>query len=219
MNTNGISSTNSSYSTSATYADSKTSKTKTESAATKSDNSNTAAVYESTKDTPKTDSAKKTYTRDSETIKTMLNDVKQRQQQLQSLVERTLLKQGKTLGASESIWDALKSGNLEFSADDIAQAKEDVSEDGYWGVEQTSERLYSFAYALAGGDPSKADTMMSAIEKGFKQATKTWGSDLPDICSKTLDATREKINAWKNQDSADSKATESTEASDASATK
>ena len=33
------------------------------------------------------------------------------------------------------------------------QAQKDIAEDGYWGVEQTSERLVSFAKALSGGDP------------------------------------------------------------------
>ena len=39
---------------------------------------------------------------------------------------------------------------------------------------------------------------ISAIEKGFKQATKSWGEDLPDICQKTLEETKKKMNDWKN---------------------
>ena len=39
---------------------------------------------------------------------------------------------------------------------------------------------------------------MAAIEKGFKQSTKAWGDELPEICGKTLEATREKMNAWKD---------------------
>ena len=38
----------------------------------------------------------------------------------------------------------------------------------------------------------------SAIEKGFKQATKSWGEDLPDICQKTLEETKKNMNDWKN---------------------
>ena len=46
-----------------------------------------------------------------------------------------------------------------------------------------------------------ADDMMAAIEKGYEQATKSWGEELPEISKKTLEATREKINAWKNANS------------------
>ena len=70
--------------------------------------------------------------------------------------------------------------------------------DGYWGIKQTSDRMVSMAIALTGGDTDKADEMISAIEKGFKQATKSWGEDLPDICQKTLEETKKKMNDWKN---------------------
>lgn len=155
-----------------------------------------ADVYESGK--KDSDSSKKIYKRDSETINRLLSDAKQRQQQMKDLVEKTLAKQGLTLNKSQSIFDVLKTGKVDFSASDIAQAKKDVAEDGYWGVEQTAERLYSFAYALTGGDPSKADSMMAAIDKGFKQATKSWGGDLPGICQQTYDRVKEKMDAWKN---------------------
>ncbi len=201
MNTNNISATNvSTYNTTASSKSASTSKKEASKNETKTNTKNeqAAAVYEASTDDKQTSSVNKTYKRDTATINSLLNDLNQRKQQLQDLVEKTLLKQGQKLGTSESIFDVLKSGKVEFSIEDITQAKEDVSEDGYWGVEQTSERLYSFAYALAGGDPSKADTLMSAIEKGYKQATKSWGDELPSICKQTLEATREKIDAWKN---------------------
>jgi hypothetical protein len=68
------------------------------------------------------------------------------------------------------------------------QAQEDISEDGYWGVKQTSQRLFDFASALAGDDEEKMKKMQSAMEKGFKEATKAWGRDLPQISKDTLDA-------------------------------
>lgn len=121
-----------------------------------------------------------------------------RKKQLENLVAKTLRKQGETYNTSMNIYDLLKGGNLKFDPKDVAQAQADVAEDGYWGVEQTSERIYSFAFALTGGDPSKADDMMAAVEKGFKLATKAWGDELPDISKQTMDAVREKINNWKN---------------------
>lgn len=149
-----------------------------------------AAVYEaSTTDT------KKIYKRDSETINRLLQDAEQRKQQLKDLVERTLGKQSEIFTFAN--FNKFVTGEATLTAEEIAQAKEDVSEDGYWGVEQTSERLYSFAYALSGGDSSKADDMMAAIEKGYEEATKAWGNELPEISKQTLEATRQEIEAWK----------------------
>ena len=88
----------------------------------------------------------------------------------------------------DSIWRFLSSGNFTVDAATKAQAQEDISDDGYWGVKQTSQRLFDFASALAGDDEDKMREMQKAMEKGFKQATAAWGKDLPDISNKTLDA-------------------------------
>lgn len=74
------------------------------------------------------------------------------------------------------------------SEDCKAQAQKDISEDGYYGVKQTSQRLFDFASALAGDDVDKMKEMQKAMEKGFKQATKTWGRELPSICKETMNA-------------------------------
>ncbi len=71
---------------------------------------------------------------------------------------------------------------------DIDKAKEDISEDGYWGIKQTSQRLFDFASALAGDDPEKMKEMQAAMEQGFKEATGAWGDELPEICKDTLSA-------------------------------
>ena len=84
----------------------------------------------------------------------------------------------------------------QLKADPIAQAKEDISENGYWGVKQTSERIFSFAQALAGDDEEKMTKMKEAFEKGFKEATKTWGKELPDISQNTRDAVLKKFDDY-----------------------
>jgi len=65
-------------------------------------------------------------------------------------------------------------------------------------VNKTSDRLVSFAMALSGSDPSKADDMIAAVKKGFEAATKAWGGDLPQISKDTLDATIKKLDSWKS---------------------
>ena len=81
-------------------------------------------------------------------------------------------------------------------AETKAKAQEDISEDGYYGVKQTSQRLFDFACALAGDDVDKMKEMQAAIEKGYKKAEKTWGKELPEICQQTLDATNKMFDDY-----------------------
>lgn len=106
--------------------------------------------------------------------------------QLSSLVQKMF---GGQAGVAK-LSDLFSPENLkDVSEADIAKAKEDISEDGYWGVKQTSQRLFDFASALAGDDVDKMKEMQAALEKGYKMAEKAWGGELPGICKDTLDAT------------------------------
>lgn len=118
-------------------------------------------------------------------------DQEQRQQQLTDLVQKTLSGQAGAYGKANGndIWTLLSGGKVNVSAAEKAQAQKDIGEDGYWGVKQTSQRLFDFASALAGDDVEKMKKMQAAMEKGFKLATKSWGKDkLPGICGETFDA-------------------------------
>ena len=132
-------------------------------------------------------------------IEKMKADAEQRTAQLRSIVEQMMTKQGVAIGTADDMWKFLAKGDFTVSADVKAQAEADIAEDGYWGVKQTSDRIVDFAKALSGGDPEKADEMIEAFKKGFEEATKTWGDELPDISKQTYDAVLEKMDAWKNQ--------------------
>ena len=82
-----------------------------------------------------------------------------------------------------------------------AQAQKDIADDGYWGVNQTSDRIIEFAKALVGDDPEKAEQMRAAFEKGFKAATKSWGKELPSISQRTYDAVMSKFDDWAGVES------------------
>jgi hypothetical protein len=103
------------------------------------------------------------------------------------------------IGKDQNIYDLLRTGKISVDAKTKAQAQEDISEKGYYGIEETSDRLLSFAKALTGNDASKADLMIGAIKEGFAAATKTWGGELPEISQKTLDAAIKKLEDWRNQ--------------------
>lgn len=150
----------------------------------------TAAVYESS-------AKKESYkVKNSSLIAQMKADTSNRIAQMQSLVEKMFSKQGITIGTADDMWKQLASGNFTADADTIAQAKKDIAEDGYWGVQQTSDRIFDFAVALSGGDKEKMEEMKAAVEKGFKQATKAWGQTLPSISSDTYDAVMGKFDNW-----------------------
>lgn len=163
-------------------------------------NKDTAVVYEKT--TQETDSVKKTYTKepDTELIQKLKADADARLSQLKSLVEQLITKQSSAFSiadmSEEEFWNKIREGNFEVDEATRKQAQEDISEDGYWGVKQTSERMLSFAKALTGGDPAKAEEMRAAIQKGFEQAEKLWGGELPEISSQTYDAVMKGIDEW-----------------------
>lgn len=124
-------------------------------------------------------------------VQQLKQDQENRQQSLISLVHDMMNGQAKSYSLAtgdDSIWRFLSSGNFTVDAATKAQAQADITEDGYWGIAQTSQRLFDFASALAGDDVEKMQKMQQAMEKGFKQATAAWGKSLPEISQKTLEA-------------------------------
>lgn len=157
----------------------------------------TGVVYEKSSSTSSDIVTKKT---DYALVEKLKADAEQRTSQLRSLVEKMMTKQGVAIGTADSMWSFLAKGNFTVDAETKAQAQADIAEDGYWGVEQTSDRILDFAKALSGNDPEKADLLLDAFKKGFEEATKTWGDKLPDISQRTYDAVVEKFEQWKKGD-------------------
>lgn len=191
MNVNGITSSTPVYSTPTTVANSASE----QKVAANNTTNESGVVYEPSKQTAP---AKKTYTPNTAVINQLKADAEARTAQLRSLVEKLMQGQGNAIGTADdtSIWSFLRTGNFTVDAATKAQAQADIAEDGYWGVEQTSSRILDFAKALTGGDPDKIEEMREAFEKGFKQATETWGGELPEISQKTYDATMKKFDDW-----------------------
>lgn len=155
-------------------------------------NTDEAAVYE------KSPADKKVHKRDQATIDRLLSEAETGANRLRDLVERMLLRQGETFNKSTNIYSLLSEGKVQVDEETRLQAQKDIAVDGYWGVEQTSERLFSFAKALTGGDPAQADAMLAAVKKGFEKAEKAWGGELPQISRDTLDRTISKFESWRD---------------------
>lgn len=167
---------------------------------------NNGVVYEKSEN-KQTDSANQIYDKDA-VIAKLKADQQSRLESMQNLVEKLLNKQKGTFDIANLLkGDNISNLNLSATFEEAAknadeknikEAQESISEDGYWGVNKTSDRLVSMAIALSGGDTDKADEMMAAIQKGYDRATAAWGKDLPEICQKTLEATKQKMDDWKN---------------------
>ncbi len=98
---------------------------------------------------------------------------------------------GSTVGPEKASIDI---GTISPSA-----VQELVSEDSYFGVEQTSERIFQLAVGIAGGDPSKIGEIREGIEKGFQGALDAFGGWLPDISYDTYESVINKLDNWESE--------------------
>ena len=162
-----------------------------------------AAVYEKSEQV-NADSSKQIYkmskTDREAIVKQMKDEMLKREQQLVDLVKQMIGKQGSTyaVATGDDIWKFLASGDFTVDEATKEQAQKDIAEDGYWGVEQTSQRIFDFACALAGDDVEAMEKMQKAFETGFKEATGAWGKELPEISQKTRDAVNKKFEDYYN---------------------
>ncbi len=159
--------------------------------------SSEAAVFEKSSD--KVDSNVKNSKADRSALISQLKaDQEAQKLQLFDIVKKTIAGQGNAIAQADDMWKFLASGEFSVDKETKANAEKAIAEDGYWGVNQTSDRILDFAIALSGGDTSKAETLLDAFKKGFSEATVAWGKELPEISQKTYDAVLEKFEAWKN---------------------
>ena len=139
------------------------------------------------------------YTMDVDTVERLKAESEER---MINLVRQMLGQQVEKADAAglitkDSVMEAIRSGK--FTQEDVEQAQKDTAEDGYWGVEQTSDRFVQYATALTGGDPDKLDAMIEAFEKGYAEAEKQWGGELPELSQRTREATLKKFQDLKDQ--------------------
>lgn len=162
----------------------------------KTKETNKAAVYEKTK---QADSKKEPYKINKMSkedraalVKALKEEVEARQKQFLDLVTQSITGQSQKAAVANSnlddIWKKIAKGDFKVSEAAKKQAQEEISDKGYWGVEKTSKRMFDYASALAGDDVDKMKAMQAAMEKGYKEATRAWGKELPEISKKTLAA-------------------------------
>ena len=199
MSVNGITTNTGLTTAKSTYSE-RSKKTDTNSTVSQNTDNEQAAIYEKSDDSVTLPKQERKV--DSETIARLKADAEERVASLRSLVEKMMTKQGQTVIKADILDFENGSNlaevfrNLEVDDETREQAQKDIAEDGYWGVEQTSDRMLDFAKALAGNDPEAAQEMLGAIKQGFEEAEKMWGEELPELSKKTMEVTLEKVNKW-----------------------
>lgn len=166
-----------------------------------------AAVYEKSDQTP---TSTQTYTRDTVTLNEITKQVEMKLASFRAIVENLITKQNIKTGEAQGLsYDLIMEKydgklkelyqNLEVDDSTRINAQQEISEEGFWGVKQTSERAIDFAKALAGGDPSKIALLRASVEEGYKAAEKAWGGELPEISKQTLEATLKGLDDWAQE--------------------
>jgi len=117
----------------------------------------------------------------------------------QYLVEYQMQIIGESKTETSQQADMLTLADIGYEGKPIAEltqteAKELVSEDGFFGVTQTSVRIADFVLMGAGDDVDKLKAGREGILKGFQEAEDMWGRKLPDISYETINKAVEMID-------------------------
>jgi len=82
------------------------------------------------------------------------------------------------------------------------EAEELISDEGFFGVIQTSQRVADFVLGFAGDNLENLAEARKGIVQGFEEAEKMWGGKLPQISydtqARTLELIDTKINGLQN---------------------
>lgn len=77
---------------------------------------------------------------------------------------------------------------------DKNQAASLISEDGFFGIKNTANRIADFVLGFAGDDEKLLRQGRSGMLRGFNEASKIWGKELPDISQKTMQLALQKVD-------------------------
>jgi hypothetical protein len=74
------------------------------------------------------------------------------------------------------------------------EAEELISTDGFFGVQNTAQRIFDFVGMVAGENPEKLQAARGAVLKGFREAEAAFGGILPEISHETIGRAVEMID-------------------------
>ena len=125
-------------------------------------------------------------------VRELWNDHNARVESFRRMVETLLGQQAERQGLAQG-W-AIR--DIEITDEMRAEAQEMIDEGGYFSVEETASRILDFAVAISGGDPARIDLLRNAVQRGFDQAERVFGGELPEITHRTHAAVMEGFDQW-----------------------
>jgi hypothetical protein len=89
--------------------------------------------------------------------------------------------------------------SIGYDGKPIAELSQDeasalVADDGFFGIDQTAERIANFVIQGSGGDEDMMRAGREGILQGFKDAEEMWGGEMPDISYKTIEKATQMID-------------------------
>ena len=134
-------------------------------------------------------------------VQSLKDDLNSQMTRFTNMMVQNFQKQGInfSMANGDDFWKMMASGNFTVDEKTKADAQQAISEDGFWGVKQTSQRIFDFAAALAGDDVELMKKYQAAVEKGFGEAEKSWGGSLPSICGETHTAVNKLFDEYYAQ--------------------
>lgn len=117
-------------------------------------------------------------------------------QALMTLIRSIMSNSG---GNGQGFW-ASRAGNMNISEADRLQAQQLISDDGFFGVTQTTDRIMGFARAMVGENASEEDIerMRAAVQRGFDEVARMFGGfgNLPQVSQDTHAAIMQAFDDW-----------------------
>ena len=132
----------------------------------------------------------------SEKVSALLAESKQQIAKFQDLFARYLGGQAENYSIANWSKSFLEEAFQKATPEDVAAAKEAISDGGYYSVDAVATRIMDMAMALSGGDESKIELLRGAVEEGFKQAGQIFGDELPGICQDTYNEIMNRFDEW-----------------------
>ncbi len=140
----------------------------------------------------------KFYTYDAETVNRLLAESEDKITQFKNLLKMLLGKQNEKAEIGQLPVEGNENynltvddeGNIVFSEEALKEVGlDEFDEDGYWGAEQTAQRIFDMAVAFAGTNQSLLGTMKDSIAKAFSECEEIFGGEgkLADVSYKTRD--------------------------------
>lgn len=84
--------------------------------------------------------------------------------------------------------------NQPISELSVDEANDLIRDDGFFGVDNTSQRIFDFVMNGAGNDINRLRAGREGVLLGFSEAEKAWGGKLPGISYETLEKSLEAID-------------------------